>query len=436
MLYHLPDYDANVRRLPRRGSVSTIVLIAMPVLFLALALALNVARLASARTELHASADAAALAGVQALVDDRMLLHRREIMLDLINQARGEARLYALLNPALGRPVVLAPNLHNDCDGDIVLGTLHKPGDEKFFAADVDNKDNQYLHLINTVRVTARRTRERHNQVKLVAGPLLRSAAVDVVIRATATLDRDVIGFRPQGKRPMPLVPIALLSDPRGQDKKSWEFLVEKRGGSDHWRFDRDKRRFVRDAHGDGLFEMRVRLGTARQTTGKKSGNGPGADPKANACLLQIGDGDIDDLARQVSFGVTRADLSGFLDGQFVLGKDNRLIVPGTPLGPRSRSHLLAHLESCLWSLQRSAEPRIWPLYAGFSSKGMPVLVGFVAARVVDVGSEGKAEGLSFTLQPCMMSTAAAVTDATRRGTGPRSIVNPYICKVRLVDRN
>jgi hypothetical protein len=65
----------------------------------------------------------------------------------------------------------------------------------------------------------------------------------------------------------------------------------------------------------------------------------------------------------------------------------------------------------------------------------MPVLIGFVAARVADVGSEGKGEGLSFTLQPCVMSTATAVTDARRRGLGPRSIVNPYVCKVRLVDK-
>jgi hypothetical protein len=147
--------------------------------------------------------------------------------------------------------------------------------------------------------------------------------------------------------------------------------------------------------------------------------------------LLQIGGGDLDDLARQVCEGVCRKDLEEF-GGEFVLRKDNKLVVPGTPAGPGRSGQ--AQLESCLRRLAQTAEPRIWPLYAGFSDEGMPVIIGFVAARVVDVGSKGEGEGLTFTLQPCMISTATAVTDCTRRGLGPKPIKNPYICKVRLVE--
>jgi hypothetical protein len=412
-----------------------IVLIAMPVLFLVLALALNAARLAEARTEMHASADAAALAAAQVLVDDRMLLHRRPIVLELMDQAHAEAQGYGYANPVVGRPLELLPNRHNAPDGDIVFGTLERPGAEKLIVADVDDRNNRLLPQVNAVRVTAHRTRGRHNQVKLVAGPFLPSDSVDLIVRATAMLDRDVIGFRPQGRRPVPLVPIALLSDPTGRDKNSWEFQVEKRGGTDHWRFDRDRQRFVRDGKGDGLFEMRVRIGGGAASGAKKAGKGAETQNKTNACLLQIGGGDFDDLVRQICLGLAREDFKVFVDDQMVLGKDNRLIVPGTSLGPRSGRAILAQLESCLRTLQRSAEPRVWPLYERFSRQGMPVLIGFVAARVADVGSEGKGEGLSFTLQPCMMSTATAVTDARRRGLGPRSIVNPYVCKVRLVDK-
>ena len=71
------------------------------------------------------------------------------------------------------------------------------------------------------------------------------------------------------------------------------------------------------------------------------------------------------------------------------------------------------------------------------------LVVGFVAARVMHVelaetktGSKGTDAGpqLKVTLQPSMKITATAITDACRRNLGPRTIYNPYICKVRLVD--
>jgi hypothetical protein len=84
------------------------------------------------------------------------------------------------------------------------------------------------------------------------------------------------------------------------------------------------------------------------------------------------------------------------------------------------------------------------------------VITGFVAARVADVkcgvidrpekkpkdskGKPGKrdetkpgSEALSITLQPCVLATGAAVTDAKRRAGHP-ALYNPYICKVRLVE--
>jgi len=36
-------------------------------------------------------------------------------------------------------------------------------------------------------------------------------------------------------------------------------------------------------------------------------------------------------------------------------------------------------------------------------------------------------------LQPTMIITSTALTDFTRRDAGTRTIFNPYVCKVRLV---
>jgi hypothetical protein len=89
-------------------------------------------------------------------------------------------------------------------------------------------------------------------------------------------------------------------------------------------------------------------------------------------------------------------------------------------------------------------QKRVWPLYSemGTTDQGDWLLVpGFVAARVVDArayslaGTGGEKQWqVVVTLQPTMLITATAVTDAKRRDQGVRCLFNPYVCKVRLVE--
>ena len=62
------------------------------------------------------------------------------------------------------------------------------------------------------------------------------------------------------------------------------------------------------------------------------------------------------------------------------------------------------------------------------------VLTGFVAARVANVAAPAAGQPVTFTLQPGQLATASAVTDAARRGVGGINVVNPYVCKIRLVE--
>jgi hypothetical protein len=57
-----------------------------------------------------------------------------------------------------------------------------------------------------------------------------------------------------------------------------------------------------------------------------------------------------------------------------------------------------------------------------------------VAARVANVAAPAAGQPVTFTLQPGQLATAAAVADAARRGAGGINVVNPYVCKVRLVE--
>src|SRR5262249_31356995 len=160
------------------------------------------------------------------------------------------------------------------------------------------------LKTVDAVRVRAERSRERGDPLRLLRGPFLSRVPTDARARATALLDRDVIGVRPLPDIAAPLVPLALLSDPQGKRKRSWEAQVEKEGGSDSWAVD-DRGRRPRPAEGsDGLHEMEVRLGGERH----------------NACLLQLGVRSVEELARQVVDGVRLEQLEA-LGGELVLAR-------------------------------------------------------------------------------------------------------------------
>src|SRR5262249_35091380 len=158
---------------------------------------------------------------------------------------------------------------------------------------------------------------------------------------------------RPVFAQPVPLAPVALLSDPTGSRKQSWEFQVERRGGSDRWHHDKKKGRCVQGA--DGLYEMLVTLplGSAGSPAGGNAAQAQagGGGSGGNACLLQLGTGDVNDLAAQLVTGVSPAQFQQ-VGGQLVLGPKNQLVVPGTPWGPRAGSAGTQALQQALQQLQ------------------------------------------------------------------------------------
>jgi hypothetical protein len=405
----LKDVARPVRR---RASTMLFVLLAFGVLLAALVLAVDLSHLWEVRVSQENASDAAALAAVQALVEDHLLTGDPAATIAAFQQARGEASRYAAANPVLGEPLPLDPNPANLLDGDVLFGTLDNPRSTLFVPAErVADPNSRDLGLVNAVRITARRTRDRGNPAGLYLGRALGLPSADVVTTATAMLDRDVVGLRPALNQPLPLVPIALLSDPTGANPACWESQVPGGKGPDDYRFDRVRRTFVADAGGDGIHEFEVTLGE-------------------NACELLVGVADDATANGQVRSGVTSAQLHD-LGGQLVLGEHNQVLLPAAPgCGPAAGTQEAAELQASLESLQLRGELRVWPLFAGLDGDSdAAVVTGLVAARVVKVEAAEDGQRVRFTLQAGMLSTAAAVTDATRRvGAG-----NPYLCKVRLV---
>jgi hypothetical protein len=401
----------DVARSPRRqASTTLVVLLAFGVLLAAAALAIDLAHLWEVRTSQENATDAAALAAAGALVDDRLLTGDPAAMVLCLRLARDEAVRYAAANPVLGEPLPLDPNDTNLPEGDVLFGTLDNPHAPLFVpAGNVADLSNPSLGLVNAVRITGRRTRDRGNAAGLYLGRAFAVPAADVVTLSTAMLDRDVVGLRPALNQPLPLVPIALLSDPGGTNPASWEAQVPGGRGPDDYRFDPATRTVVADATGDGIHEMEVTL----------------AD---NACELLLGVADSAAVNDQVSGGVMPAQLQS-LGGQLVLGEQNQLPLPAPPgCGPAAGTPEADGLAASLEQLRVRGDLRVWPLFAGLDgSSGAAVVTGFVAARVVRVEADGPR--VRFTLQAGMLATPDLVTDASRRvGAG-----NPYLGKIRLV---
>jgi hypothetical protein len=393
---------------PRRGAVALIVVVSLVVILMLVALAVDYAGLWEARGALENAADAAAHSAAGALVDDRALLANPAVQVALIQNARAEAVAYAASNLVLGQPLFLDPNLTNDPAGDLVFGFVDLAGGTGFLAAgDVSDPTNPNVLAVNAVHVVARRTRARGNPAGLRLGQWLGMPSADVLAAATAVLDRDVIGFRATTGQPLPVVPIALLSDPSGANPLGWE--AQAANGPDVFRFDPVSKTF--SAGSDGLREVQVQL-------------------TQNGCLLEAGVVTVADAAAQVVAGIQPAQAP---DG-IVLGPDNHLPVLSFPgCGPAPDTPEAALLRLALTQLQATGDIRVWPLYQS-AGGGVAVLTGFVAARVASVAPQMAGQPITFTLQPGQLATASAVTDAARRGAGGINVVNPYVCKIRLVE--
>ena len=398
----------------RRGGISLWLVLFLPILVTAAALVINFHFLRVGKEELQGAADAAALAAGLALVDDRALLDDPALTGPLLAEAGWHAQRYAAINSVMGQPLELDPR----SDSDLLFGRLDQPRGKLFAYPQGPRAATAAPMWFNAVRVTAQRSQRRGTAIPLFGAILSGTGSGSVAAAATAFLDRDVIGLGPRPGQPAPLVPIALLSDPTGNRPASWEFQVPRGGGGDHFRFDRHNLRFLEGS--DGLAEMTVQM----QVFGQEA-----PDDLHNAALLQIGVRDWAGLIAQLRHGLTLENLADYPRQQLVLGEDGRLRVPASVWLPPDPDRQ-AELAQMLQALQNRAEHRVWPLFIGLESdRSLAVLTGFVAARIVRVEVEPNV--LRLVLQPCMMSTITAVTDVARRpGVG----VNPYMCKVRLVE--
>src|SRR5262249_5287467 len=207
----------------RRGAVLPWFVVCGPVILLALAWAFFATIHRHRQEELKSALECAALAGANYLVDEELLTDDPSCFERIRQRAVGAAHRFAKYNCVDGEPLELHADCNNTPQGEVLLGRLPHA-----FSRDLYTRiDAPGLDLV---------------RVQAVRGKVAAAAA--------AWVDRDVIGFRPQGLNPLPVVPLAILGDPFGPcesaHQESWEGSIEARMGSHDWKGDPESKRPAR----------------------------------------------------------------------------------------------------------------------------------------------------------------------------------------------
>jgi len=265
---------------------------------------------------------------------------------------------------------------------------------------------------VNAVRVTLRRC-----PVRAPFGGC--SPDREVIARATAMLDWCVVGFHPNDDSPVPLMPVGVLTDHRGELPCGWDAHC-RRGDRDAWRFDPESRKWV--AGQDGIPEVTVIIGRRSN------------EQDVVGAFLRIGANTFGDTVDQIRSGINRNQLRDqFGGGGCVLGADNALHLSGTPECPGEESSVRRTLDDALRGLSASGEPRIWPLFSDADEDAGTIRVtGWMAARVV-MCEKAVGGGIQLTLQPAVVCHPSAVTE--QRSSPPMFwAINRTVCRVRLAE--
>jgi hypothetical protein len=177
-----------------------------------------------------------------------------------------------------------------------------------------------------------------------------------------------------------------------------------------------------------------------------------GALPALNSRLLKIGTTDVAGMNGQLLTGITSPQMTLYKPKELILSSSSLQVnVPelAPPMPDLTLGSDFLTMKTNFLKLRNDKTERAWPLYT--SSDGTNVVVtGFIAARIIDVTTPGDAF-IVLTLRPTLLETPTAFTDYSNRfqktptttipNSGPPSpyvnfsrLVNPYICRVRLVD--
>ena len=411
---------ARQRDSTRRGSMALAAMLSLLVIIGGVAVALDRLWLDSAKTELEAAVEAAALRGGRFLASDDLL--RLDADIDArLELARQEAGKIASENRIAGEPVQLnlAP------EGDIRFGRLvHRDRTDKDIFIETTDRPT-------SVVVRGLHSRSRNNPVATFLNSVSGNEGADVSALSEVSIDNRVVGLQPLAGVPIPALPLAILRESKDGSRESWKSQIDDRQGADQYGFDELTGKVTSGP--DGIPEIRLRSAVRR-----------GDPQKANVHLFDVnGSATFKELLSHVQNGWGESDMPRHLpELKFDLGPHEFETVSGIS-GP---------LPDALRTL--IGECRILFLYDDFvptgrSGAGRIQVTQVVAGRVlaIEVPGDGSCE---LIIQPGVMTTRTALlaakaggSESGRRGRGKpnnvdskeaRQLGNRYIYKLQITN--
>ncbi len=366
----------------RRGSAMPLVAVICPVLFAFAALSVDVGALYDAKAELQRCADAAALAGAGALIDERRLRNDGGMNLEIDFAVRHTAQEYVQRNRVLGASPTVHLNTSNSLGGDLVLGTLSDPTNYHE-PLSVGNPDE-----FNSVRVCVRRDPKRNGPVGLFFAQIFGRYTANVQAAATATIEDGVVGYSGgPNSGTAQLMPFALHVD-------VWNALL---AGTtpvgDQYAYDPDTGEV--ESGSDTLLEINM-----------YPGGGIDQLTPGNFGTVDIGgsNNSTADIERQIRDGISAEDLA-YHGGELKLGDDGTLTLTGD-------TGLSAGFKDALESI--IGQPRAIPLFSSVAGPGDNaefVIVGFAGIRIMHVRLTGAPEHKHVIVQRADVVDGTVITE-------------------------
>lgn len=412
--------NAKARKTPPRGRRGIVVgLLLMMIVFLTgfMALGVNAIRLRQVQSQLRNVCQSAALAGAAQLLDEGVLYKTPNLSDDAL-AARMATCGFAEVNPVDGGFLRFDRNEKNLPLGDVVLGYVD-PAAPIGQPIELDER-----YGVNTVRITARMSRNSANRLSLWFGNFVGLTNIDVAVSAQASIDQRVIGFRPEPGVRAPVAPLVA-------EYESWLKQAQAAATNLNDQYSVDPQTGLVTAGADGVPEILLTLDTQpTQQAAAIDGVAPApvtgttneqATTTVGRCApLLLANDDIDAAniwSVRAQAGLSLNDLHQY-GGQLVL--QNGV----TPLGieqtvPQDLPYGLMDAIGIV---------RAWPLGepSGTSASSWN-LIGFGAGRIVAVKRDDGAATPTWTLiiQPATMVSSQAVADVG-------GVSNPWIAKLEL----
>jgi Flp pilus assembly protein TadG len=366
-----------------------------PVLFGAALVSTDTVVIVNAEAQMKTAADAAALAGAMALVDETRVRGSTNLT-SLMSSARAKAISVATTNPVLEAKPVIQDNPSNSPSGDVVIGYL-SPNDTTSLSPSTTSSPTTF----NSVQVTVQRNATHGGSIPTFFGRILGVTSSDLSVDSTAIAQNySVGGFQSVNGQSVNLLPFVL-------DSSTYTSMIN-RTTTDQYTYNSTSGTV--SSGSDGVPESQLY---------PVSGGNPG-----NWGTIKVGvtNNSTSTLSSQIQNGISPSQLATFSDSKIQLGSGSNppsITFSGNP-------GISAGIKSALDSrIGKTGYIGVYDQSSGNGNNTTYRVVAFAAIRIMAVNFQGNPKYV--IVQPALVNDASVIT-----GSAQSSWTNGGVVKVRL----